>query len=495
MNKKQFFALSMLALALVSISAAGGYWFATRMHAGGMAGAADPGGAEESKALYWFDPMFPTQHFDKPGPSPFMDMQLVPKYADEKNTGNGVRIDPLLSQNTGVKYATVETGRLAQNIEATASVGFNERLVAVVQARTGGIVERVYAHAPDDVLAAGTALADIRVPEWFGAQGEYLTLRNSGNEQLAAAARSRLQQLGMNEAQIAQMEKNGEPQAILTVYSPLAGVLQELGVRPGMIVTPGQMLARINSIGSVWLNAEVPEAQIAEVAIGMKVVVTFAAWPGREFNARVTALLPELARDTRTVPVRIELANAQGKIRPGMYAQVRIDATSGRDVLLVPSEAVIVTGRRSVVIVAEDNSHFRPAEVQVGREADGKTEVIAGLKQGEKIVLSGQFMIDSEASLSGVLARMDAPTEPAAMAVPRSMHDAHGRVEALSANEVTISHDAVPTLDWPPMTMPFKLADPELLQGIKVGDQVRFIFHQDETGVTIEKLHKAGGKQ
>ena len=499
MIKQQFFAIGATVFVLTGIGAAGGYWSATRMHPqAGMAPTANQNPATEKsadKAMYWFDPMFPAQHFDKPGPSPFMDMQLVPKYADEKEAGGGAHIDPLLSQNTGVKFATVETGRLAQAIEATASVGFNERLVAVVQARSGGIVERVYARAPNDVIAAGTALADVRVPEWYGAQAEYLALHNSGDAQLAAAARSRLQQLGMSETQIAQTEKTGEPQAMLTVYAPLSGMLQEIGVRQGMIVMPGQMFARINGIGSVWLEAEVPEAQATELAIGMKVSATFAAWPERQFSARITALLPELNRDARTIRVRVELPNPDGKLRPGMYARVKIDTTAGRDVLLVPSEALITTGQRSLVIVAQDDSHFRPAEVQIGREANGKTEIITGLKQGEKIVAAGQFLIDSEASLSGVLARMETAAKPDAMSMSMSKHDAQGTIEAVSANEVTISHGPVPTLNWGPMTMPFKLADPKLVQGIKVGDKVGFTFHQDDAGVTIEHLQKTGDGQ
>ncbi len=428
---KQPFLIIAAAIVLTGTGAAGGYWFATRMPPQtDMAMTNTPTAAAENstnKVLYWFDPMFPTQHFDKPGPSPFMDMQLVPKYADEKSASGGVRIDPLLTQNTGVKYATVESGRLAQNIEASASVGFNERLVAVVQARSGGIVERVYAHAPNDVIATGTALADVRVPEWYGAQAEYLALRNNGDAQLAAAARNRLQQLGMSEAQIARAEKTSEPQATLTIYAPLGGMLQEIGVRQGMVVMPGQLLARINGIGSVWLEAEVPEAQAAELAVGMKITATFAAWPAQSFKAKITALLPELNRDARTIRVRAELPNPGGKLRPGMYAQVKINTAAGRDVLLVPSEALIATGQRNLVIVAEESNHFRPAEVQIGREADGKTEIISGLKLGEKILLSGQFLIDSEANLSGVLARMEAPAN--AHVMPMSTHDSDAMTE------------------------------------------------------------------
>ncbi len=411
MNNKQVFYITAAVLVFTGLGGAAGYWFATRLHpATDMTRETKQAPAlekSERKALYWFDPMVPTQHFDKPGKSPFMDMELVPQYADEGDAGGGVRIDPLLTQNTGVKFSMVEAGRLNQDIEAVASVGFNERMVSIVQARTGGIVERVYARAPNDVIAAGAPLADVRVPEWYGAQAEYLALKKTGDVQIAAAARSRLQQLGMSEAQIAQTEKTGEPQAILTISSSLGGVLQEIGAREGMTVMAGQMLARINGIGSVWLEAEVPEAQAAELAIGMKVSATFATWPEQQFSGRVTALLPELNRESRAIRVRVELPNPHGKLRPGMYARMKINTSAGRDVLLVPSEAMIATGKRSVVIVADDNNRFRPVEIKPGREGGGKTEILDGLKAGERVVVSGQFMIDSEASLKGVLARME----------------------------------------------------------------------------------------
>lgn len=198
MNRKQVFAIAATAVVLAGLSGTGGYWLAKRVHpqtgiAPEKSERTQTGIAPEKserKVLYWYDPMAPTQHFDKPGKSPFMDMELLPKYADEGDAGGGVRIDPLLTQNTGVKFATVETGRLGQGVEAVASVGFNERLVAIVQARTAGIVERVYARAANDVIPAGAPLADVRVPEWYGAQAEYLALKKTGDAGIAAAARA-----------------------------------------------------------------------------------------------------------------------------------------------------------------------------------------------------------------------------------------------------------------------------------------------------------------
>ena len=489
MNRKQVFAFAAAAIVLTLAGATGGYWIATRPNPQTVETKPDTNAMGQGKAMYWYDPMVPAQHFDKPGKSPFMDMQLVPKYADESSVGNGVRIDPLLTQNTGMKFATVENGLLAQGVEAVGSVVFNERLVAVVQARSGGLVERVYARAPNDVIAAGAALADIRVPEWYGAQAEFLVLKKTGDMVLAAAARSRLQQLGMSAAQIARMEKSGVPLAVVTISAPFSGMLQEIGVREGMVITPGQTLAKINGISSVWLEAEVPEAQAGRLVVGTRVSATFNAWPDKKLEGKVAALLPELNREAHTLRVRVELPNPDGKLRPGMYARVKISEPDQRIVLLVPSEAVIATGKRSLVIVADEASHFRPAEVKTGRESGGKTEILDGLKEGQKIVVSGQFMIDSEASLNGVLARMESSAKPAAM----QSHQAQGKLEALAADEVTISHGPVPSIGWGPMTMPFNLADPKQAQGLKVGDTVKFAFHEDEAGMVIDQMEKTGG--
>ena len=412
MNSKQIFLMGAVITVLVALGAAAGYWFAINRLAGhdnpvAMAHPTPAADAADLSVLYWYDPMKPDQHFDKPGKSPFMDMDLVPMYGESGAADNGVRIDPRLLQNTGMRLATVEKGRLARGFEAVGALTFNERLVSVVQARSAGLVERVYALAPNDVIPAGVPLADLRVPDWYGAQAEYLALRQAGEAGLAAAARVRLLQLGMSDALVAQVEKTGVPKAVVTVTVPQGGVLLELGVREGMTVMPGQTLARINGIGSVWLDTEVPEAQAAGLAVGLPVSATFTAWPGRVFTGRISALLPALERDTRTLRVRTEWPNPDGTLRPGLYARVSLLKPEGPDRLLIPSEAVIATGKRSVVIVAGDAGHFRPAEITPGREGDGKTEVLAGLQQGEQVVVSGQFLIDSEASLKGVLARME----------------------------------------------------------------------------------------
>ncbi|BCL74348.1 hypothetical protein JHS3_00840 [Jeongeupia sp. HS-3] len=450
--------------------------------------------------LYWYDPMKPDVHFDKPGKSPFMDMQLVARYADETgDTTSGVRIDPALTQNTGVKLAKVARGELAGGLDVAGSVVFNDRDVAIVSARTGGIVERAYPHAVGDVIKAGSPLADVRVPEWLVAQNEYLALRSDA--QLGAAAKSRLIQLGMSADAVARLERTGQPQPVVTITAPRGGMIAELGVRQGMTLSAGQALARINGLATVWIEADVPEAQAAQIRIGAAVAAHFAAWPNQPVKGKVTALVPELKVDTRTIRVRIEVPNKDGMLHPGLYARVSLAGEAAKPALLVPSDAVIATGQRFVIITADDAGRFAPVEVKVGAERAGKTEIVAGLNEGQQVVVSGQFMIDSEASLRGVLARMasapmaamaESATAASKAAAPPAI-EGIGVVKAISGDSITLAHEPIAALQWPAMTMPFPLMDAKLVQGIKVGDKVKFglMMHGDDA--MIESLSRQDG--
>jgi Cu(I)/Ag(I) efflux system membrane fusion protein len=376
-----------LAAAMLALVAGGaGYGIA---HLGGSETAhmqtADPG----RKALYWYDPMVPSQHFDKPGKSPFMDMQLVAKYADEGGgDAPGVRIDPATSQTLGLRTVAARRGELASSLTATGTIDFNQRDVAIVQARAGGFVSRVYARAPGDIIGAGAPLADLLVPEWAGAQAEFLAVRRSGNAALIQAARQRLALLGMPSGTIASVERTGRPHNVVTISTPTGGVIKTLDVRAGMTMTAGQTLAEVNGLGTVWLNAAVPEAIAGPLRPGQTVQATLAAFPGETLSGRVSAILPQTQADSRTLTVRIELPNRGGRLRPGMFATVSFGG-SAQPALLVPSEALIRTGKRTLVMLALDKGRYRPAEVQTGRESGGDTEILAGLGEGEKIVASG----------------------------------------------------------------------------------------------------------
>lgn len=487
--------------ALLAVVASGAIGFGVgRLTETSQPAAATASASGKGKPLYWYDPMTPTQHFDKPGKSPFMDMQLVPKYADEPSSDPAAA--PAISVNTdqiqqlGTRIATVERGTLPSGITATGSLDFNQRDVAIVQTRSGGFVQRVYARAPDDVVPAGAPIADILVPEWGGAQAEYLAVRSTGNAALAQAARQRLALLGMSPGMIASIERSGRPRNVVTITTLIGGVIKTLSVRAGMTLAQGQTLAEVNGLGTVWLNAAVPETDAARLRIGAIAQASFAGFPGEHFTGRVIAVLPQTDQASHTLTARIELANRGGRLRPGMFASVML-GYGAREALLVPSEALIRTGTRTLVMLAEDGGRFRPAEVQPGAEAGDKTEILAGLSEGERVVASGQFLLDSEASLSGIAARpigtAQATLQPP-VAKPATLAETVGRIEQIDARSVTISHQPVPAIGWPAMTMRFHLPDPSLARGIKAGDRVHFAFDRPATGPTVRRMTKVVGQ-
>lgn len=470
--------------AAIAVGTAGGYWLALERHAlpanapeavtsGSTATA--PG---ERVVLYWYDPMHPEQRFDKPGKSPFMDMQLVPKYADDAPDGTSVSIAPQVMQNLGIRVAKAESGTLEQRFEAVGSVAYNERGVVQLQARASGFVEKLHARAPLDPVKKGAPLVEILYPEWAGAQEEYLLLRRQQSAEmkpLAQAARQRLALLGMAENEIAAVEREAAVRNRFTLHSPISGVVAELGVREGMTVMPGTTLFRLVDLSTVWVNAEVPETQAALVRPGAPVQARVAAYPGLSFEGRVGAILPEVNAATRTLRARIELANPGGRLKPGMYAMLIFAGQRGKEVLLVPSEAVIRTGTRDVVIVALGEGRFRATEVEVGAEARGRSEIRKGLKPGEQVVLSGQFLIDSEASLSGAIARLES-VKPAAQGGQAAAHKARGVVTQVDPKEgrIELDHEAIPAMQWPKMKMGFMVQDRQQLSGLKPGDAVQF---------------------
>jgi Cu(I)/Ag(I) efflux system membrane fusion protein len=477
-------------VALLIAAGAGGY----------LIGHPSTPGAEAAQGnreiLYWYDPMVPGEHHDGPGLSS-MGMKLIPKYADEgAGEAPGVTIDPRAVQNLGARIATAQYGTLPSGITTTGTIAYNERDVAIVQARAGGFVERVYGLAPDDVVRAGTPIADVLVPEWGGAQQEYLALKRTGDAALARAARQRLVLLGMPAGQIAAVERSGRVHNVVTIRTPVGGVVKTLGVRQGMTLAPGQTLAEVNGLGTVWVNAAVPEAQAGAVRVGTPAEVTVTAFPEETFTGRVTAILPQADVESRTLTARIEIANRGGRLRPGMFATVAFQRQP-ETALLVPSEAIIRTGTRDLVMLAKPDGRYRPAEVRVGDSAGGQTEILAGLTAGEKVVASGQFLIDSEASLSGVEARSisEAPkTAGPSTAQSAGAYSTTGTIESIEPKSIKLAHEAVDALGWPAMTMAFRLGDRSMLRGFKRGDHVRFSFDQTKAGPTLRTIAREGAQ-
>jgi Cu(I)/Ag(I) efflux system membrane fusion protein len=474
---------AVLAVPVLGLAAAAGYWFGASHPPAPPARAPAPDAEPGRRVLYWYDPMYPQSRFDKPGKSPFMDMMLVPKYADAGGDESTVSISPRVVQNLGVRTAEARPGSLAPTLAAVGNVEYNERAVVVVQPRTAGFVEKLHVRAPLDPVREGQPLVEILFPDWAAAQAEYLALKRltgADVEPLQRAARERLALAGMTEAQIAAVEREGSVQARTTLRAPASGVVAELGVREGMTVAAGTTLFRIAGLGTVWVVAEVPEAQAGMLVPGAAVDVRVPTYPEEVFKGRVSAILPEVSESTRTVRARIEVANPGGKLKPGMYATLTVGG-KGRAAVLVPSEAVIRTGERSVVILAAGEGKFRAADVEVGMESGGDTEIRKGLKAGDRVVVSGQFLIDSEASLRTALTRLEgadasAGGKPTARSEPTPVHQAEGVLVSGDDKSLLIKHGPVPSARMGGMTMEFAAPKSGLPAGVKAGDRIRFEF-------------------
>jgi membrane fusion protein, copper/silver efflux system len=362
-----------------------------------------PEHAASPKVLYWYDPMHPAQHFDKPGKSPFMDMELEPKYASHAETPmSSLMIDAAQTQNFGMRRAKVVRIPLHTELEASGKLRFNERDLAIVQLRAGGFVEKAWPLAVGDNINAGQPIAEFLVPEWFTPQNELLALKATNNPNLLKAARARLTLLGMPDAMIAQLEQTREPHTRVTIRSPISGVIEALNVKTGMALATGETLARINGLSSLWLDVAIPEAQANRLHAGDSAIFYPSAMGASPISGKLEYWLPSLNEMTRTVTARIVLPNSNGGLKPGITGRVLLRSLQAGSGLAVPTEAVIRTGKRVLVMVAESGGHFRPVEVTLGHEVGNQTVILDGLTEGQEVVASGQFLLDSEASLLGI---------------------------------------------------------------------------------------------
>ena len=406
MKRVQTIALTVLgAAALVT-----GSFYAGRHSSGSNEAvmAAAPAASEPAgkKVLYWHDPMVPGPRFDKPGKSPFMDMQLVPVYADGDSSDGGVKISPAVQQNLGIRMASVRKADVSSSFDAVGTVQFDERLNLAVQTRVAGYVEHLAVRAPMERVRKGQMLATIFAPEWLGPQNELLALKRAGvSQDIIGAARERMRAMSIPDSLVRQAEESGAAQARFTLTAPASGVVAELGVREGVAVAPGATLFRIAGLETVWAVAEVPEAQAVRLTRGQKVRAVLQADESQVLEGELKEILPQVSASTRTLQARFEVDNRAGKLMPGMLLRLQVAGPSVSR-LVVPSESVIRTGKRAVVLVRKENGSFESRDVAIGQEAGDDIEVTQGLAEGEQVVASGQFLIDSEARLRSVTGSM-----------------------------------------------------------------------------------------
>jgi Cu(I)/Ag(I) efflux system membrane fusion protein len=369
--------------------------------------AADDG----KEILYWVAPMDANYRRDKPGKSP-MGMDLVPVYADAAGSGGGITIAPEVVQNLGVRTAVAERSRLWRGIDTVGYVDYDESKLSHIHLRTEGWIENLAVESEGERVSQGQRLFDLYSPELVNAQEEFVQALKLGNSGLVRASRSRLRALGIPAGQIKQLEKDRKPAQTIPVYAPQDGVVADMSVREGMFVKPANNIMSLADLSSVWLLAEIFERQADWVAVGQPAEVSLAFLPGRTWKGTVEYIYPSLDPKTRALRTRLRFANEGESLKPNMYANVKIYGGPKNDVLVIPLEALIRTGREERVIIASGEGRFESRTVRAGIESGEWIEIIEGIEAGEKIVVSGQFLIDSEANLKASLKRMQAPDRP-----------------------------------------------------------------------------------
>ena len=374
------------------------------------------GETKERKIVYWVAPMDPNYRSDEPGKSP-MGMDLVPVYEDGGEEGT-IRVDPNTIQSIGVRTTPVTVGELKKTIRTVGRVTYDERRIGTVNAKIGGWIEKLYVNTTGEKVRKGAPLIEIYSPDLVSAQQEYLIARRhfeqvknspfpdvvKSAQDLLDSARKRLIYWDVSDAQIAELTRTGTVQKTLVLYSPFNGVVVNKTAFDGTKVMPGMELFRIADLSRVWVHGDVYEYELPWIKIGVPATVTLDYMPGKTYRGKVTYVYPYLEGKTRTATVRLELANPGGVLKPDMYAHIELSPKVGKKTVLVPSEAVIRSGIRNVVFVSKGEGRFEPREVKLGLEGEeGTVQVLSGLAENELVVVSSQFLLDSESSLKEAL--------------------------------------------------------------------------------------------
>lgn len=525
--------------AVVAISAAGGgYWMGTRK--GGEHGvsatpvqsaAAPAAESKPRKLLFYRNPMGLPDTSPTPKKDP-MGMDYIAVYEgeqdDEPAAANQIRISTDKVQKLGVRTETAKLRSLDRVVRAAGRIAPDERRIYAITPKFEGYVERLHVNVTGQPVGKGQPLFEVYSPELVSAQREYAiaaqgvdSLKDAGGEaqrgmrQLADSSLMRLKNWDISEEQLKALAKSGETKRTLTFRSPVAGIVTEKKALQGMRFMPGEALYQVADLSAVWVVADVFEQDIGLIKSGAKATVRINAYPDKAFAGAITYVYPTLNAETRTVPVRVEVANASQLLKPGMFAQVELPVAGKGAVVTIPTSAVIDSGTRRIVLIQAGEGRFEPREVKLGARSDTYVEVIDGVKDGEPVVVAANFLIDAESNLKAAVggfghashgggATAPAQAAPAAAvgsesregAKPASAdHRGEGKLDAidLKAGTVTITHGPVATLKWPGMTMDFTLANSGLIGNLKPGASIEFTFVERKPGEwVIVKLAGTG---
>jgi Cu(I)/Ag(I) efflux system membrane fusion protein len=392
---------------------------------GTIAGSSQPA---ERKVLFYRNPMNPKVT----SPVPMKDemgMDYVPVYAEEAKPspegGASVSIDPVVVQNMNVQVEAVRRQDLTREIRTVGYLDYDQEKMVSVTTKYPGFVEKVYVNYIGEPVRKGQPLFEIYSPELVQTEQDLLSALEFARkldgapaeaqqraQQLVAAARARFGYWDIGPAQVERFEKSGKVFRTLTVNAPASGgVMKRMDGLPGMAVKPGMELFHIADLSSLWLTVEVFEDQLGWLKVGSVADIALSYFPGETFTGRVRFVEPQVSEKTRTVPLRLEVPNPDGRLRSGMYATVKFHPVLAKNAVVVPSAAVLRTGERNLVVLAEGQGRFAPRQVTLGSEGDGFTQVLSGLEGGEKVVTSAQFLIDSESNLREAVQKMVAAAE------------------------------------------------------------------------------------
>ena len=498
MNTRTMIAFGLAALILTAGSS---YWLGSRSHAPSAAPTTASAEPAKRKLLYYRNPMglpdtSPTPKKDQ------MGMDYIAVYAGEEEPAgsNQIRISTEKVQKLGVKTETVALRALERKVRAAGRIEADERRVVSIAPKFEGYVERLHVAASGQPVSKGQALFEVYSPDLVTAQREYSiaaegarALKEAGGEasigmqRLAEASQARLKNWDISPGQIQALAKSGNARHTLTFSSPVTGIVSEKKAVQGMRFMPGDVLFQIADLSSVWVLADVFEQDIALVKTGSTASVRLNAYPDKTFSGRIAYVYPTMKTETRTIPVRIELPNPNGLLKPGMFAQVEL-ATGGKEpVLTVPLSAVIDSGSRQTVLVQLAEGKFEPREVRLGARSDSYVEVLQGVRAGEAVVVAANFLIDAESNLKAALGGFT-PAPKATVG-----HQAEGKVESIDAKAgtVSITHGPVASLKWPAMTMDFIPANPALINELKPGASIAFEFVERGPGEWVITSIKA----
>ncbi|MDF1624296.1 MAG: efflux RND transporter periplasmic adaptor subunit [Pseudohongiella nitratireducens] len=447
--------------------------------------------------LYWVAPMDPDYRRDEPGLSP-MGMDLVPVY-EGGDDGADVSISPTVQQNLGVRLGMATSGEFRQQVDAVGYTAWDQSTIQMLHPRAEGWLEQFNVASVGDRVEAGQILYELFAPRLVSAQREYLNA--AGNSSLRRAAEERLLALGVTREQVAELASNNEVSARLAYRAASDAVVSGIGAREGSYVTPTNNILTLASLNQIWIDVEVPATTMPWMELGLPVTAEFPAFPGETWQGQVALVYPELDPVTRSLRLRLALNNPGHRLKPNMFASVRVEGPPRPDIISVPREAVIRSGQGARVLTAAGNGRFNVQPVRTGVVSGDRIEILAGLSDGTEIVTSGQFLLDSEANGEQAMARLNAvESDPEqsdsqdenAETEPETLTGI-GTIQSINDNGVTLSHGPIPALNWPPMTMGFQTMPTIDLSSFAEGDEIEFDFMpMPDGGYSITELRRAG---